>query len=93
MQSFEFFEILHFFVKKFYEFIKPKYIFVYLYIINHRNGGNCMDTKTIYELISEAKSIGILLESDMQISRQDETFINAVKAINRILNLVIEKVK
>lgn len=52
-----------------------------------------MDTKTIYELISEAKSIGILLESDMQISRQDETFINAVKAINRILNLVIEKVK
>lgn len=71
-------------------FIKPKYIFMYLYTINHRNGGKYMDTEKVLKMISEAKSVGIMLESDMQMNKQDQNIINVVKVINNLLGMALD---
>lgn len=57
---------------------------MYLYTINHRNGGKYMDTEKVLKIISEAKSVGIMLESDMQINKQDQNIINVVNVINKV---------
>ena len=40
----------------------------------------------VMELLGEAKSVVILLENDLHIQKQDDTMINAVKAIHHLLN-------
>lgn len=57
---------------------------MYLYTINHRNGGKYMDTEKVLKIISEAKSVGIMLESDMQINKQEQNIINVVNVINKV---------
>lgn len=51
-----------------------------------------MDTERIFELISEARSVGILLESDMQVNKQDENIINIVKVMNDLLGRAIDNI-
>lgn len=44
-----------------------------------------MDANSYYDLIREAKSIAVLLESDMQMNKYDETIIDGVRVIKRLL--------
>ena len=63
---------------------------MYLYTINHRNGGKYMNTEKVQKIISEAKSVGIMLESDMQINKQDQNIINVGKVINNLLGMALD---
>ncbi|MBQ2981426.1 MAG: hypothetical protein IJD58_04790 [Lachnospiraceae bacterium] len=49
-----------------------------------------MDTEKVLKIISEAKSVGIMLESDMQINKQDQNIINVVKVINNLLGMALD---
>lgn len=49
-----------------------------------------MDTEKVMNIISEAKSVGILLESDMQMNKQDQNIINVVKVINNLLGMALD---
>lgn len=49
-----------------------------------------MDAEKVMNIISEAKSVGLLLESDMQMNKQDQNLINVVKVINKMLGMALD---
>lgn len=49
-----------------------------------------MDAEKVMNIISEAKSVALLLESDMQMNKQDQNLINVVKVINNMLGMALD---
>ena len=49
-----------------------------------------MDKNGCFELVREAKSIAILLEGDLQMNKYDESIIDGIRVIKRLLNQALK---
>ena len=63
---------------------------MYLYTINKRKEIDNMDGNEHFELVREAKSIAILLEGDLQMNKYDESIIDGIRVIKRLLNQALK---